>query len=234
MPSFKKRSAEKELLDRDDIPFEDIKKNMQELDQINSLLGGHAISLKGFRSLVNKHKGKKIRVVEIGCGGGDNLRMIKNYAAKRNIEVELTGVDINPECISYARSVDDNKNIFFVCSDYRNYIMPGKPDVIFSSLFCHHFSDQQLVEMLQWMTANCNTGFFINDLHRHPLAYYSIRMLTSLFSRSYLVKNDAPVSVMRGFKKTEWISILNKAGIKNYNIAWCWAFRWLITVRNND
>ena len=33
------RSNQKELLDRDDIPFEDIRRNMQELNVINALLG---------------------------------------------------------------------------------------------------------------------------------------------------------------------------------------------------
>jgi hypothetical protein len=82
------------------------------------------------------------------------------------------------------------------------------------------------------MSKNAALGFFINDLHRHAFAYYSIRALTRLFSKSYLVKNDAPLSVLRGFKKKEFISLLNQAGIPNYTIRWRWAFRWLIIVRS--
>src|ERR1700761_9601521 len=50
--SFAKRSDEKELLDRDDIPFADIEKNMQELDFINTWLGGHSVSLNGLKRLL--------------------------------------------------------------------------------------------------------------------------------------------------------------------------------------
>jgi hypothetical protein len=78
------------------------------------------------------------------------------------------------------------------------------------------------------MKENSNIGFFINDLHRHSLAYYSIKWLTALFSGSYLVKNDAPLSVARGFKKKEWDNIFKAAGISNYKIQWKWAFRYLI------
>ena len=46
-----KRSYQKELLDRDDIPFRDIQRNMLELDIINTWLGGHAISISGLRRL---------------------------------------------------------------------------------------------------------------------------------------------------------------------------------------
>ena len=48
-PDFSQRSDEKELLDRDDIPFTDIERNMHELDLINTWLGGHAISKRGLK-----------------------------------------------------------------------------------------------------------------------------------------------------------------------------------------
>jgi len=45
-----------------------------------------------------------------------------------------------------------------------------------------------------------------------------------------LVKNDAPLSVLRGFSRRELEILLIKADIKNYKISWKWAFRWLILV----
>jgi hypothetical protein len=86
--------------------------------------------------------------------------------------------------------------------------------------------------MFGWMRENSRLGFFINDLHRHWLAYYSIKFLTKLFSKSYLVKNDAPLSVQRGFRRKEWNAIFEHAGISNFNCKWRWAFRWLITSAN--
>ncbi|MBO9571645.1 MAG: SAM-dependent methyltransferase, partial [Chitinophagaceae bacterium] len=89
-----------------------------------------------------------------------------------------------------------------------------------------------LVEMLSWLSKNTKKGFFINDLQRHPVAFHSIKWLTRMFSKSYLVRNDAPISVMRGFTRKEWEILLGKAGIKNYSVKWKWAFRFLIIVRN--
>ena len=229
MTSFKQRSDKKELLDGLNIPFEDIKRNMQELDTINTLLGGHKITIAGIKKIIEKASLKnKISIVEIGCGGGDNLRAIKKWAFKNKIEVALTGIDINEECIAYARSASKNSDIKFLHSDFKEVKFDSKPHIIFSSLFCHHFSDDELVQMLQWQKNNAQAGFFINDLHRHSLAYYSIKITTHLLSKSYLVKNDAPLSVQRGFVKKEWQNIFNQAGIKNIEIEWKWAFRWLI------
>jgi ubiquinone/menaquinone biosynthesis C-methylase UbiE len=230
MPSFKQRSYQKELLDNPDIPFKDIRRNMEELDFINRYLGGHQISINGLEKLLKNHNQKgPVKIVELGCGGGDNLRALSKWAEKKKIEVELTGIDINEACIEFARSIEKNRNIRFINSDYKLAGFESKPDILFSSLFCHHFTDPEIIFMLRWMEQNARIGFFINDLHRHPLAWHLIRILTRTFSKSYLVKNDAPLSVQRGFTKNEWEFLFEKAGISNYNCEWKWAFRWLVT-----
>jgi len=215
------------LLDNSNIPFKDIAENMKELDFINSKLGGHSITISGFKRLSGNKK--KISVCEIGCGGGDNLNALYKFSKRNKIDASFTGIDINEECIDVAKSKSEIENVKFIVSDYRHAnLKSSKPDIIFSSLFCHHFTDEELVKMLQWMQANSNIGFFINDLHRHPVAYNFIKYATKRFSKSYLVKNDAPLSVLRGFKKFEWKNIFENAGIKNYTIEWKWAFRYLI------
>lgn len=54
--NFRRRSYQKELLDNDAIPFDDIRMNMEEINTINKFLGGHRITLDGFKKLT---KGKK-------------------------------------------------------------------------------------------------------------------------------------------------------------------------------
>lgn len=227
--NFKQRSYKKELLDGDGIAFKDIKRNMQELDTINHRLGGHNITLRGIKNLMRvADKSSQIKIVEIGCGGGDNLRVIKKWAAQNNLNVKLVGIDINEECIAFAKAQKQNKDIHFICSDFRLVAFSQKPHIIFNSLFCHHFTNEELVAMLQWMQQRSSVGFFINDLHRHPLAYYSIKWITKAFSKSYLVKNDAPLSVLRAFTKKDWMKIFENAQIKISSCNWRWAFRWLV------
>ena len=224
------RSYQKELLDGNDIPFADIRQNMRELNFINTYLGGHAITISGFRSLLGNRK--SISVCEIGCGGGDNLLAIYHWCQRHGINASITGIDYNKECIQVARE-QLPAAAALICSDYKAVnFNDQRPDIIFSSLFCHHFTEPELVFMLQWMREHSVTGFFINDLHRHFLAYYSIKMLTGLFSKSYLVRHDAPLSVQRGFSRKEWQLLLQQAGLPEYEIAWKWAFRWLITSRH--
>ncbi len=232
MTDYKNRSNKKELLDQNDIPFEEVALNMAELEFINQHLGGHSVTMAGFKKLLQNRK--EISVCEIGCGGGDNLKALYKFCKKNKVTSSFTGIDINKYCVDFAKSNAPIENVNFIFSDYKKVIFKtGRPDIIFSSLFCHHFTNEELVAALHWMKDNSAIGFFINDLHRHPIPYLFIRVASHLFSKSFLVKNDAPLSVLRGFKKRELKDIFKKAGITNYTIQWKWAFRYLITVFNN-
>lgn len=228
---LRQRSYEPELLDGKNIPFEEIRRNMHELDIINTWLGGHDITVRGFRNLLGGLR--EVHVCEIGCGGGDNLRAIHRWCTKHGVAVRVTGIDINPDCINYARehSREIDKAIWIV-SDYRVAALPDPPDIIFNSLFCHHFSDEEVTHCMAWMREHARVGFFVNDLHRNALAYHSIRLLTSAFSRSRLVRNDAPLSVRRGFLRQELekmtAAAIPQAESGQWSLSWAWAFRWLL------
>jgi 2-polyprenyl-3-methyl-5-hydroxy-6-metoxy-1,4-benzoquinol methylase len=230
MIDLRHRSYQKELMDGDDIPFDAMAQTLKELNIVNTRLGGHAITIQGVKTLWN---GKDpVTICEIGCGGGDNLFAIYNYYQKKGIAVKLAGIDMNPACIDFARQQYPQLPCHWICSDYALVKFEERPGIIFSSLFCHHFTDEQLVPMLQWLKQNSTKGFFINDLQRHWLAYYLIKYITKFFSRSYLVKNDACLSVARSFRKKEWKQLFRDAGIQEHSITWKWAFRWLVVAKD--
>ena len=228
MINFKERSKETEILDKDNLPFEDVKICMKELNSINTLLGGHAITLNGINTFYPEKQTHFI-VCEIGTGGGDNLKAI----SKKFTNAAFVGIDLKQSCINFAKLQYKELNAEWIASDYSKVQFKNKPDIIFSSLFCHHFTNDQLVVMLNWMKQNSQNGFFINDLQRNTTAYYLIKWLTALFSKSYMVKNDGPVSVARSFRKKDWQLLFSKAGINNYSIKWKWAFRYLVVCKND-
>ena len=230
MPDFAKRSYQKELLDRDDIPFPDLERNLIELDFINTYLGGHSVTIEGLKSFISD-KSKTYTILDIGSGGGDTLRFIAKWAQINSIKTSLVGLDYKKEAIDFATLKSSMfSNISFIQSDYKDLgKLEFKPDIIISSLFCHHLNDAELIEYFKLIQENSRFGFIINDLHRQPFAYFSIKCLTQLFSSSYLVKNDAPLSVMRGFSKSELINLFELANVPLPIIKWKWAFRWLIT-----
>jgi 2-polyprenyl-3-methyl-5-hydroxy-6-metoxy-1,4-benzoquinol methylase len=225
---FKRRSYTKELLDGDNIPQKDLFRNLKELDTINSLLGGYKITLNALQKVL-KHNAKTI-LVDIGCGGGDTLRQINNWNKKGKYDLGLHGIDLKQACIEYCETNDNANGINFICDDYKNVLnhIP-KADIIHACLFCHHLKESEIVDLIQFCRSNKIT-LIVNDLERNAFAYYAIKFLTKLFSKSYLVKNDAPLSVLRGFKLKEWKGILQRSGAKNYSAKNKWAFRHEIIV----
>ena len=97
---FNERSYKKELLDEENIPKERLYQNLKELEIINDLLGGHAISLKGLKKIC-LDKSQIYNIIDIGCGGGDSLKAIAQWSKRTGCNIHLTGIDLKPDCIVY-------------------------------------------------------------------------------------------------------------------------------------
>lgn len=227
---FTHRSYESELLDAPGIPKELLFQNLRELDFINRTLGGHAITLAGIKQLLTD-KNKRYHIVDIGCGGGDSMKYIADWARSNGYKIKLTGIDKNADAIEYMKDhCKAYPEISGAVSDYRSFLKNNTmADVIHCSLFCHHLTDDELIELFIYLKQYTTTGFVINDLQRHWFAYTGIKYLTRLLNGSTLVKNDAPLSVLRGFRKQELNNLLENARVKNTSIQWKWAFRYLVT-----
>lgn len=224
----------------DDLQLEGeaMRQTLAELEVINNLLGGHKVVLDALDRLVAKQKGnlpQPLHIADIGCGGGDTMLHIAKWAQKRNIEVKLTGVDANDYIVQVARErCSGFPSIQVEQHDVFSQEFAQTPfDVLVCSLFCHHFKDEQLVSMFAQLHQQARLAVIINDLHRHWFAYHSIKWLTAIFSRSYLVKNDGPLSVWRAFKKVELQNLVQQAGIAQYSLRWMWAFRWQLLLEKS-
>ena len=101
-------------------------------------------------------------------------------------------------------------------------------DVAIAAMFLHHFAHENAVQIVRSMQRISKHGILINDLHRHPFAYYGIYALTRLLPAVQMVRNDAPLSVLRGFKSSELKSIAESAGLINFSLKWRYAFRWVL------
>lgn len=229
------RSNQPELMDDLTLSGEELRRNLQELGAINNWLGGHKVVLDALEKIAKKHPGKIFRIADIGCGGGDTLKSIAKWASKKGVSVQLTGIDANDFMVQYTRRQ---------CSGFDNIMIEQhdvfspdfareKYDIIVCSLFCHHFTDEQLTGMFRQLYSQATIAVIINDLHRHWFAYYSIKYITAIFSGSKLVKHDAPLSVWRAFRRGELKYLVRQAGIYDYTLRWMWAFRWQLILQKS-
>jgi 2-polyprenyl-3-methyl-5-hydroxy-6-metoxy-1,4-benzoquinol methylase len=233
------RSYEKEIMDEFALGGEAMAQTLRELRFINRWLGGNAVTLQGLNLLLGGNgepavNGTSLEIADLGCGGGDMLVLMARWARRRRLAVRFTGVDANDYTINYARQ--HTASFPEIAYLYANVFSPEfqsqRYDVVTCTLFCHHFTDDELIALFRSLKQQVRVGFVINDLHRHWFAYHSIKWLTRWFSKSYLVRNDAKLSVRRSFRRADWQRILQAAGIGRYEIVWRWAFRWRIVVNS--
>lgn len=229
MEAFAHRSLGIEIMDDLGCGGAVLEQTLRELEYINKWLGGNNITIHALSHLLRNHdRSREISIVDLGCGGGDILRIIAKWGVRNNFRLKLTGIDANPNVVAFARrnvpelppETFQTVNIFSEEFAQQHY------DVVIGTLFFHHFTDDQLISFFTRLKQQLKVGLIINDLHRHYLAYYSIKVLTTLFSRSSMVKYDAPLSVLRGFSRRELAHILKTAGFASSQISWRWAFRW--------
>ena len=230
---FEQRSNGKELMDDLSASGEIIDKTLQELNVINKWLGGVGVTLGGLNkifSMYNYPDNKPIHVADIGCGGTYGIKAVNTWAKSKNFPVTLTGFDANPYIVELSTQETEHfPNISFKCKDVLAPDFQEEDfDIAICSLFCHHFTNEELKLLLRNLYARTKIAVLINDLHRHPLAYYSIKALTRLFSKSEMIKHDAPLSVARAFKKKELHDLLNSITVRDFEIRWKWAFRYQV------
>ena len=74
----------------------------------------------------------------------------------------------------------------------------------------HHFSDAQILTLLQRLRGFVLNSLLVNDLRRSRLAYLAARLL--LVGTPPGVRHDALLSIRRGFQISELSALLRQLG----------------------
>lgn len=226
-----KKSYQAEILDGRDYSKEELFKNLKELFFVNRWLGGHDGSIRLMKDCLNSGF-RPDAVLDVGCGGGDALEKLERTFSGRLPDTSWTGCDLHPWCLDYASENHRGINLKYMESDFRAFPVSGKV-LCHAALFFHHFREEEIIQFISFLQAK-GAALIINDLRRHPMAWMGIRILAYLPFFGRLFRNDAPLSVERGFTRKEWQYILQQSGVRNYRIRNAWAFRHLILILPSD
>lgn len=195
---------------------------LNELRIINKYLGGVSTTNSALNHFINS-KNDELKILDIGSGSSDNLIAAKNLYP----HLQIISIDKNLNVVRNSENA-----LLKINSDALQLPIKNKScDIVHVALFLHHFNENQIQLLLKEFLRISKIGIIINDLRRSMFAFVGIKILTTLFSKSEMVKNDAPLSVKRGFKKSEVISVLRDLKIYNYIIKHKWAFRWMIVIK---
>jgi len=228
MRSFATRSDEPEWMDAPGLEAGALAACLKDLARTNTLTRARPPTLGWLAGAVRPlGPAARFTLLDVGCGHGDMLRAVAGWARRAGLRPSLTGIDLNPESIALARAASPSCDSRFLASDVFDY-RPDEPiDFVISSLVTHHMPDATLTRFIGWMEANARRGWFVNDLHRHPLAYYGFMALSTAARLDPIVRHDGKVSVARAFVREDWERQLAAAGLSNgeARIAWRFPFR---------
>ncbi len=231
---FAERSQQTELMDGENISYAEFAQCLKELTWINRLTLAYRPTLNWLKYDVpwHRHQSAPIAILDVGSGSGDMLRRIARWTQRNNQSAVFTGVDLNPHARKLAMTIKSPVlSLRFVTANVFSFPIDRLYDVIISSLFTHHLTNDEIIHFIRWMNDHAKIGWFINDLHRHCLPYLFIKSAVRLFSRNRLIRHDAPVSVARSFTRQDWLKITQQAGLKpeKLYIRWHFPFRYSVS-----
>src|ERR1700756_3665749 len=147
-------------------PYPEMRDCLRDLAEVNRVTRGHQPTLAFLDRIAgsgdacgsscvieHRHSMRPLRILDVGSGGGDTLRAVAHWARKRNLRVELTGVDLNPHSTRAAHEFAAKDPVAFPIewrtADIFSYSPDPEPDIVLSALFTHHLSSPEIVRFLR-------------------------------------------------------------------------------------
>ena len=168
----------------------------RELTAVNRHLGG-------IRAIERFFPADARTVLDVACGGCDI-----GEALAQSRHCDVVSLDMNLRGLKLAAQTAP------VAGDALQLPFADRTfDVVYCSLFFHHLTNGECVNVLREMWRVARRIVIVNDLHRNRVAHASIRIISALFSRSVMFRHDSAASVRRAFRKPELDAIAAEAGV---------------------
>ena len=228
------RSSLKELMDDPAANLDDLRVNLEDLKHINERWGGHRSTFLALSPAISKWpSGRLLKILDMGCGGGDLLVALARECRARDIPAELVGVDCSPAILEIARgSIAGFPEIRLLRADALEPPFPEKSfDFVLCSLVLHHVPPERSAQFLRGLGALCRSGVIVSDLRRGRLEYVVTFLFTRLFTRARMSRLDGPLSVLRALTLDEARDLTCAAGWTEGVVRKCFPMRLLLMDR---
>jgi ubiquinone/menaquinone biosynthesis C-methylase UbiE len=202
---FSQRLIRPELLDHAEP--EEARINLQDLIRINRWFGGHSTVLKTLARVAAPHQA--FSLLDIGAASGDSARIIQQAYQSATV----TSLDynlVNCEAAPMPKVIANAFQLPFA---------PQSFDFVFCSSFLHHFSNEQVVELLHNAYSIAKQALIVCDLERHILPYLFLPATKFLFRWGRLTVHDGIISVRASFRAGELKRLSEEAGIRGAEFA---------------
>lgn len=179
---------------------------LNSLVRINRRLGGHAVVLKLLARAGCARE--PFSLLDVGAASGDIAHVVQAaFPGSRVVSLDQNAVNL--ESAPRPKVLADAFRLPFAARSF---------DYVFSSLFLHHFEDEQIVSLLRHFSGIARKGVLISDLERHMVPYLFLPATRWLFGWHWMAVHDGKISVRAALTAAELTSLANRAGLKNVDV----------------
>lgn len=225
---FTVRSTLDELMDDPNMEFEVLKKAYKDINLCNKILGGEGITLNGVVHLVKNYPQKSYTILDMGCGDGSMLVKLSEHLFKNGVSHRMIGVDQRADVLRIAEQ--KTQHLSHINFHKQDILQAGKEfecDILINTLTMHHFGEERIEAFLSKFANLARLGIVINDLHRSKWAYHLFKIFSVFFIKTDVAKYDGLVSISKGFKRQELLTLAKNIPNVTHTIHWKWAFRYV-------
>ena len=195
------RRIEHELLD-ESTP-EAARPSLEDLVRLNQQFGGHALIKRLLAPLMPPDA--PFTLLDVGAASGDSAKYIRSLYPHATV-VSLDRNRVNASLAPQPKVLADAFRLPFRARSF---------DFVFSSLFLHHFTDEQDVNLLREFSALARKAVLVSDLERHLIPYWFLRATAPVFHWNWITQHDGRISVRAAFTPQELESLAMRAGLRN-------------------
>ncbi|MBA4017231.1 MAG: nucleotide-binding protein [Pirellula sp.] len=222
-------------MDRPDLEVGRHRHALDALALANSLSRSGKIVYRPIKAWAQRRGIRQFRMLDVACGGGDVVLDVQRRACRDRLQADVVGYDISPTAVCRAQERASRKpshckaEASFVQKDILEPLPERSFDVVSCSLFLHHLTEVQAVQLLRSMAAATRRLLVINDLIRCRLGYWAAQSVCHLISKSDILRTDGPQSVAGAFRTEEVRRLAERAGLHGAQIRRAWPFRFFLT-----
>ncbi len=211
---FDSRATAKEFLDQPDCDPALAAASYRFMATVNCHFGGTRIVRRFLAAeTAGRPAGEPLRILDIGSGSCDIPLAVSRWARARGISLHFTCLETGSHAVGIARGQlarAGDPSVQLLQEDAFTH-QPAEPyDCAVASMCFHHFSNAQILTLLQKLRGFVIHSVLINDLRRSRWASLAARPLLAGTGASAGVRHDALLSIRRGFKLSELSTLLRQ------------------------
>ena len=234
--AFSSRVLEPEIMDDPGLEAHRHRAALRALTRINALSASAAILWGPLARLARRLGRDRLRVLDIATGAGDIPIRLWQKAQRSGLKLEIQGIDVSDRALDFARerAAAAQAPLAFTRLDALTEPLPAGFDVVVSSLFLHHLTNDQAAALLRSMAAAAGRMVLVNDLRRGWECWLLAQAAVRVLSRSEVVHYDGPQSVRAAFSLGEIEALAAQAGLPGATVRRRWPCRFLLSWQRAD